>query len=326
MGPAGKHVKMKQPFVAYSAQQQIFVRGEMDLTSATKALEPEGLFPVLTASGLAATTIICNKLHKSVVPNPYWEIMLCIDAVPRKQEKSVLPSSSWAHTHDIFGSIPGERLFLHTLYVEDSFACDASRQTQAFPKHPDLCQVAFSDSNGVIDITATTADTKELLVSIHIEKAWPSCCGMCGLQEKGCCMLNRMACGLIQGFGICNVLGLLASSNVQFPIRMPLACAQHEKVSPDYAVILHKGLNPLGTQVWPASPSEEDGAATATVEFGSLTLPPTGVEENNGHLLFREGGFQPRLVVHLPDSGFAVHNSEPLNDHVPQSAKEVERS
>ena len=185
---------------------------------AVAALAGEGLVPVKTPSGKAGATIIYNKIIRSVVPQPYNEIIFSLDAMPAYGAAlaDATPMckccSPWDMAYDAFRTVPGHRHFLHTLYVDSAFAAESSRQTQGIPKHPLLPKFTFTANNYEISLALSLQG--QPLFTTYIPHDWPSCMGLCGDggTGPGCCMLNRLALGFCGAFGLCKLLGLLTSA------------------------------------------------------------------------------------------------------------------
>jgi hypothetical protein len=215
------------PFVAHSTTQFI-IRGELDATMCTEMLAKENLYPILSPNGRAIGNIVINTLRSSVVDHPYNEIMFTVDA----SKKTNLHAAGWDNADDPFGAAyaifqttPSHTMFLHTLYVDSSFACDASRQTQAFPKHTSIPTIDYDESSTAINIKVSFED--DLLFKAHIQNCWPSLCGLC--CGRGLCMLMRVFFNYSYNFGLCRVLGALMSTCLDFEMAMPKACAKHTK-------------------------------------------------------------------------------------------------
>ena len=292
------------PFVAHSTTQFI-IRGELDATMCTEMLAKENLYPILSPNGRAIGNIVINTLRSSVVDHPYNEIMFTVDA----SKKPNLHAAGWDNADDPFGAAyaifqttPSHTMFLHTLYVDSSFACDASRQTQAFPKHTIIPTIDYDESSTAINIKVSFED--DLLFKAHIQNCWPSLCGLC--CGRGLCMLMRVFFNYSYNFGLCRVLGALMSTCLDFEMAMPKACAKHTKKPRSYQGRVKKGLKPWAVRAWPFT---ED----STVEFGDKRLRDVGIEENNGHRFFSTACFIPLLVEHIPESAFCV-NSRPHID------------
>ena len=241
-GSTGKHIgeTCYTPYLASKARQ-IIIRGDLELGLAKEALAKEGLYPVESSPGRATATIIFNEIIESVVPRPYNEVIFTIDAVKTANVK-IKPCcgcgvcSPWNMAYDSFGTVAGNRHFMHTLYVDSTFACDASRQTQAIPKHPQMADMQFTMSSDAVTIDINMLG--QPVLKIDAKNAWPACCGIC--WGRGCCMLNRMALGFFGAFGICKLLGLLTSCNVEFPLTMPEAAAKNSEKEREYGARVRK--------------------------------------------------------------------------------------
>jgi hypothetical protein len=214
------------PFVATKAEQ-ILIRGELDAEVATETLKPQGLFPILTRSGKAIGTININKINAWSHNDKYQEVVFALDAA--KEQGVVIPEPCiarlgcccftkslrrWDLGYSNFDTVvPGATIFVQSLFVSNSYACDASRQTQAFPKHPTILEPITMDRTeenpGALTISVKTS-TGASVVEGKIRDRWPCCCGVVG--GSGCCMVGRMACGFMCSFGLCPLLKLLCAS------------------------------------------------------------------------------------------------------------------
>ena len=313
----GKHMGEPAyiPFVASKAEQ-VLIRGELDADVAAEALRPQGLFPILTRGGRAVGTVNINKIESWSLKEPYQEIVFALDAT--KEQGVVIPEPCgarlcccccccsqhlrrWSLGYVHFSTVvPGTTNFVHSLFVSNSFACDASRQTQAFPKHPTIVEPIVCEETqnnpGALSISVTAGVAS--VVEGSIKNRWPCCCGVCG--GSGCCMSGQMACGFLCSFGLCPLLKLLCSKHVSFAAAHPAECAVDQDQPVAYQYRIRKGLSPFATRVWPCDAGDR-------LNFGAAVPTPPGLpEENNGQVLFARGNFQPLLVTHLPQDSFSV--------------------
>ena len=213
------------PFVATKAEQ-ILIRGELDAEVAAETLKHQGLFPVLSRTGKAIGTININMIDAWSHNDKYQEIVFAVDAA--EEEGVVVPEpcgkrrgcccctknlQRWDLGYINFGVVPGAVMFVHSLFVSNSYACDASRQTQAFPKHPTIVDPIkmeeTAETPGKLNISVTTPSGAKV-VEGEIQDRWPCCCGICG--GSGCCMIGRMAFGFMCTFGFCPLAKLLCAS------------------------------------------------------------------------------------------------------------------
>jgi hypothetical protein len=167
----------RTPFVATDVRQ-ILIRGELDAQIAAEALKPHGLFPILTPSGKAIGLINWNELHKwsgGTLANgkpseeAYDEVIFAIDAC--KTQGTVAQGydkNEWGAAYFNFHTTPGFTFFFHTVYLSNAFSLDASRQTQAFPKHPTVMAMKARFGR-TIELSTSTPDGQLLFkVAWHI--------------------------------------------------------------------------------------------------------------------------------------------------------------
>lgn len=215
------------PFVA-SAAKQILIRGEMDPVVVAEELKKQGLYPIKTRNGKAIGTINVNYVEGWIKPEKYQEIVFAVDAA---KEETTLPEPCllrhgwcccaetlrrWDLAYINFDSTDFEpMMFVHSLFVSNAYACDASRQTQAFPKHPTIIdkidELVQKEKPGKLNISVKTSNGDQI-VEATIRDRWPCCCGLCGCSRaSSCCMLPRMACAMLCSFGCCPLLKLLCA-------------------------------------------------------------------------------------------------------------------
>ncbi len=269
------------------------IRGFCDMEVVRTALADEGVFPVGAelrggTAPKAMATIWLNVIEDSVC-GAYNEVVLSFDvnhsrpdAVAFRERRHI--DTAWAMQYANFGPSVCDSQFLHSLWINSPLSITWGREMQGFPKHPKPVASTLSDA----------AD------AFGFDLSWDGRNVMRGRATKrfGTVPFIREGMGLVAANGLVAVSRFLASPSFDIPITMPAKTAAQHNVPRHYVGHLWKGRNPYAVQVWPWGPDD-------VLELGDVS-EPTGCEDNNGHVLLKQAGFEPVSVTYVPRSSAVV--------------------
>lgn len=266
----------------------MIVKGTVDPEPVRKALEAEGLHPVLCRikgeeKPRALASIWVNELHDSVC-GAYHEYVISFDVhTSRKDVVAFTPGLSpapYACWYNNFGDSVCEAQFLHSLYINSPLSIAWGREMQAFPKHPEPVQSVISFGKNEKTQSCEIKWGQDTLLRIDTKRQF----GIGGFLKEGAGLMIRL--------GPVAVMKFLASPIFRNHIIMPKQTADQSGCPANYTAYIWKGLQPMGVKLWPWNPN------TDAITLSDL-VKDTGSEANNGIALLKQASFTPLSVCFI---------------------------